>query len=214
MPWFSRGKTPDPALALDRAPMYPYPEDPSMVRHALAVNIFWFSGEGMKTLRRWVEQHGPGRWKDDHNLLILTEIEFLLLFMLDARAFQTLGAIGRDRLMDFMVPTVLGATIDAMIRPPAGGKKAEIAKTLNRIKASNLVDYNGRLTSFAALKNVTPAPGESPTGTLLWEFSDYLAQHFGYRNDAAVIAEVQQVLLKVIGQLELPEAIAKLKDGN
>jgi hypothetical protein len=100
---------------------------------------------------------------------LLLEVLAFELHLADRLTFSTLGALGRATFMD-----ALCAALAHRLGPP---------------RAAELQDlYNNRQHFYGQFPKLFAEDGESPKGTLLWEFGKLMAAVHAHGNPAAVMA--------------------------
>jgi hypothetical protein len=110
------------------------------------------------------------------------QYEFLFFYthLAMRSALSKLGNDKRIKLQDLLGPILVNSTTEAWF-----GHWPE--KLKSGIRNDFFTNLNRAEFEYAQYKGLSPAPGQSPKGTLLWELGKNIARLSGYENNPEVV---------------------------
>ncbi len=141
--------------------------------------------------------------------MIVLEVEYLTLHVIDREAFALLGVQKRAPVMDFIIRSNLDSTIDAMLTPKSPNDRAAAAQDLARLKATALAEYSERALEYSAFRELLGGSGE----TLLLHFAKRMADacEINIRNDVSFLVPVSLLMAGAVAALNIRESLARAK---
>lgn len=135
--------------------------------------------------------------KEAINSWAQVQYEFLFFFthLAMRSALSKLGNDKRIKLQDLLGPILVDSTTEAWF-----GHWPE--KLKNGIRDDFFTNLNKAEFEYAQYKGLSPATGQSPKGTLLWELAKNIARLSGYENNPEVILYCIDIVINHFNDLE------------
>lgn len=124
-----------------------------------------------------------------HYIQVQYEFLFFFVHLVMRNAFHTLGDKKRNKLQEVMGPILSDATTEAWMEDWPDDLK-------RKIKDEFFVNLDRAESEYARYKGLSPAPYESPKGTLLWELGKNIASLSGYKNNPEVVMQCVEIVAK------------------
>lgn len=161
------------------------------------LDVSYKCGQKFKNLSD--EKFGKGSDKAKfHYIQVQYEFLFFFTHLAMRSAFHVLGNEKRNKLQEIIGPILSDATTEAWMKDwPEDLKR--------KIRDEFFENLNRSELEYARYKGLSPAPGESPKGTLLWELGKNIALLSGYENNPIVIMQCIETVnkhLKNIKEIE------------
>jgi len=179
-----------------------YPSDPVEAAGLLSILIFVQARETYEGLLKGVEGLEVSKGEVQNRMhTIIFESECLLLHITDRIADERLSPAQRARLLDFLMPTTINATVDALMSHPD-------PRMVEEFKQAAIEELNARSIEYMKYRAVFPPKnrGESLGGTLLYEFAKRIGRLLGTQDPALIIPLMLGMMGRVMG-LGLGEAM-------
>jgi hypothetical protein len=127
------------------------------------------------------------------------QVQYEFLFFFTHLAMRsTLSKLGNDKrikLQDLLGPILVNSTTETWF-----GHWPE--KLKSGIRNDFFANLNRTEFEYAQYKGLSPAPGQSPKGTLLWELAKNIARLSGYENNPEVILYCIDTVINHFNDLE------------